>query len=888
MVEVTSASTDPRPATVRTIRNRRRPARPEWRHPLDRHFHHWLRYGSGVVPRAKANRLGTPRSGLSPDTRATIRHATRIAAGRIHKDFAKNPGLDTGSVPTVHAAPHYDGPVTSGVSSWFTTRRRSDTWRHLVVIAAAVVLANGAFILLGYESSPIWWTTNIASRVCAWSCGLPSIDPNVGFITQPEGHLAAVSILHGHVPWWNYFEGMGQPLAGEMQSAAFLPLVVLFIFPAGLLMFHLALQLIAGFATYFLIRRMGLASNTATLAGTLFALNGTFAWIGNAVINPIAFLPLTILGVEILMEATRERRRAGWAVLAVALALSIYAGFPETTYLDGLMAAGWAITRLFDLPRARRLAGVGRLALGALMGGALSLPIIVAFYDFTKSADVGGHVAGGVGVGTTALSSLNLLINPYLGGMIIGGPAATPHNFLGYFTASVLVFALVGASGRTRRPLRLYLAGWTLFSLAGAMNLLDIHRLVNLMPGVGDIAFARYIWPSAEFAVIVLAALGLNDILEGAGRRSLARWVVAGVGGLLLVGVISFAKIAGPATGSDRAIVFGLVMIPFLVLALIGYGLYFHHGHWLRRLTIGAMVFESMIFFAVPTLRNPTSITIATGSINYLQQNQGLHRFITLGVLTPNWGAQYSLFELNAVDLPLPAAFTQYVHTSLAPSLKVPRRFTLPFTTASQDEVAAHLANYESLGVDYLLTPPSPLDATLAKAGLTLVAHDERSNLYEFPHSADFYSTELSTCVIADATVDHVQITCPTATTLTRLELPMPGWTARVNGVATAITSSTGLTQTLQIPAGTSRVSFDFLPPHEVPAGLIAVLALLLTALAPTSIGRRRRRRPGRPDSHASRPEDAPSPGTLAGANDEEPDAMVDADVVEVTWRRPG
>jgi len=739
-------------------------------------------------------------------------------------------------------APHYDGPVTFGVSSWFTTQRRSNAWRSILVITAAVVLANGAFILLGYESSPIWWTTTIASRTCAWSCGLPSIDPNVGFITQPEGHLAAVSILHGHLPWWNYFEGMGQPLAGEMQSAALLPLVVLFIFPAGLLLFHLSLQLIAGFGTFFLVRRLGLTPTIATLAGVLFALNGTFAWIGNAVINPIAFLPLTILGVEILLDATSEHRRAGWAVLAVAIALSIYAGFPETTYLDGLMAAGWALTRLFDLPKARRLTGVWRLALGATVGVALSLPIIVAFYDFTSSADVGGHVAGGVGIGTTALSSLNLLINPYLGGMIVGGPAATPHNFLGYFTVSVLVFALVGAAGRSRRPLRLYLVGWTLFSLAGALNLFEVHRLVNLVPGVGDIAFARYIWPSAEFAVIVLAALGLSDILEGTQRRSIARSVVAAVGGLLIVGVISFARVAGPATGSDRTVIFGLVMIPFLVLVLVGYVLHFSHGRWLRRVLIGAMVFESMIFFAVPTFRNPTSISVATGSISYLQEHQGLHRFISLGVLTPNWGAQYSLYELNAVDLPLPAAFTSYVHTSLAPSLKVPRKFTLPFTTTSQDDVAAHIVNYEALGVNFILTPPSPLNSTLAKSGLTLVAHDDRSNLYQLPHSTDFYATALATCVLSDATVDRVRVSCPSATTLTRLELAMAGWTARVNGSATPISSDNGLTQTLSIPAGTSTVTFDYLPPHEVPAGVVSVLALLLTALSLTSIGRRRQR----------------------------------------------
>ena len=38
------------------------------------------------------------------------------------------------------------------------------------------------------------------------------IDPNVGFVTEADGHLAALDLLHGHLPWWNYFEGLGQPL----------------------------------------------------------------------------------------------------------------------------------------------------------------------------------------------------------------------------------------------------------------------------------------------------------------------------------------------------------------------------------------------------------------------------------------------------------------------------------------------------------------------------------------------------------------------------------------------------------------------------------------------------------------------------------------------------
>ncbi len=59
-------------------------------------------------------------------------------------------------------------------------------------------------------------------------------------------------ILHGHLPWWNSFEGLGQPLVGEMQSAALFPLTLLFALPSGLFWFHISLEYIAGSLDVFL------------------------------------------------------------------------------------------------------------------------------------------------------------------------------------------------------------------------------------------------------------------------------------------------------------------------------------------------------------------------------------------------------------------------------------------------------------------------------------------------------------------------------------------------------------------------------------------------------------------------------------------------------------
>ena len=89
------------------------------------------------------------------------------------------------------------------------------------------------FVLGLANNDPISWTAGISHELCHVTCGRPMIDPNVGFITQAIGHQSAIDLLHGHLPWWNYYEGLGQPLVGEMQSAAFFPLTLLFALSVG-------------------------------------------------------------------------------------------------------------------------------------------------------------------------------------------------------------------------------------------------------------------------------------------------------------------------------------------------------------------------------------------------------------------------------------------------------------------------------------------------------------------------------------------------------------------------------------------------------------------------------------------------------------------------------
>src|SRR5207249_1344655 len=151
----------------------------------------------------------------------------------------------------------------------------------------------------------------VSSVTPGWLPGERTIDPNNGFTSQALGHRAALDLIHLRLPWWNPYEGTGAPLAGELQSAALFPPTLLALFSNGQLYEHVLLEMIAGLSTYLLLRRLLLGLWASAAGATAFALNGTFAWLSHAPVNPVALLPALLLGVELAYAARHAGTRAG-------------------------------------------------------------------------------------------------------------------------------------------------------------------------------------------------------------------------------------------------------------------------------------------------------------------------------------------------------------------------------------------------------------------------------------------------------------------------------------------------------------------------------------------------------------------------------------------------
>lgn len=745
-------------------------------------------------------------------------------------------------------------------SAWarFVARYRTlpQSTTPILVIFGCVLLGNILFLIGMANVDPISWTTQIARILCNVTCGRPAIDPNVGYITQSLGHLSAMDILHGHLPWWNFYEGIGQPLAGEMQSAALFPLTLLFALPSGLLWFHMSLELIAGVSTYLLARRLSVPLYIATAAGVLFALNGTFSWMGNAVLNPVAFMPMLILGIEIIFDNAKSgSTKKGWYVAAIALALSMYAGFPEVAYFDGLFCAGWAIVRFFSLDRSVRLVAARRVGLAGGVGLILSLPILVPFYDFIKVANIGTHAAGGYSSEHLNLHGAAMFVDPYVYGTIFANVNAGNvwGGIGGYFTISVVALALLGLFGSRLRSLRIFLGAWAIIGTLSIFNIADLRLAWNILPLAESAVLPRYIMPSCELALIILAILGIMDFAKERRAKRLLTTVTVASLLLLIVAALSAHgwNVGVIHTHKTRLVYDVLDAVPFVaVFTLLVLGRF--SSRKITALLVAILVCgETIVMFEVPTGGAAKQIHVDMTPIQYLQTHVGENRFLDMGILSPNWGTEFNINSLSAVDLPFPKTFAHLILTQLYPGLTPVNQFVihggLTGIIEQEQEIVDHYAAYQKASLQYLITPtPVILLPSLVKLGVKRVFEDSIVAIYELPAPRNFFSA--NSCTVTSTNDDSASLNCPSGgSTLIRSELFMAGWHASVNGKAVKIKEVNDAYQSVAVPGGTSTVTYSFVPPHEdlaLVAGFFAGLFLVYSWIRERVPSRRLTRQP--------------------------------------------
>ena len=149
----------------------------------------------------------------------------------------------------------------------------------------------------------------------------------------------------GRVPLWDPWETGGMPLLGAATSAVLYPGKLLYAissYAVGTKIYAIGHVLLAFFAMHTLMRHFRSSRSGSTIAGLGYAFGAPvlFQYCNIIFLVGAAWMPLGLLAADRLV---RLRRRRAIVELAAVLAMQVLGGDPESSYILGLLAAGYAV-----------------------------------------------------------------------------------------------------------------------------------------------------------------------------------------------------------------------------------------------------------------------------------------------------------------------------------------------------------------------------------------------------------------------------------------------------------------------------------------------------------------------------------------------------------------
>jgi hypothetical protein len=279
--------------------------------------------------------------------------------------------------------------------------------------------------------------------------------------------LSAAAFRAAEIPWWNFTDGGGQPLAGNPNTLTFYPDNVLYLLLPAHVAFnlHFLLHLILGWFAMRSLTRSRFGAWLWILSGVAMSALSFYN-----LITSIALIPLALLGAE--------RRNA--IQLGVAFGLLALAGEPVV-----IVATALAVLILSAPPRLR----VKPFPVAIAIALAIAAPQLIAYSEIAKEVER-AH-------GYSAQTVLNASFDPRRLLELLIGPVMridAPHLF------PSLILGLIVIPAVFRRSRYTVIAATMLFFALGAFNPL-VRMLVESFSALRISRFPE------KFAIVMCAAL---------------------------------------------------------------------------------------------------------------------------------------------------------------------------------------------------------------------------------------------------------------------------------------------------------------------------------------------------------------------------------------------
>lgn len=715
-----------------------------------------------------------------------------------------------------------------------------------------------------------------------------TIDPNDANISDSLGHFGAQEVMEGRLPLWNHYEGIGNPSLAETQSAVMSPFTWLQVLPNGWLIKCIMFQLFAGLGLYFFLRYLlrFLRKSTeddeevakeqknaksyvkiklsqfqleflSTIGGCLFALCSTFILLKNACQNPVPFIGWHLLGVLLLFSKTTIIGKykvplSGMIIFTASLVFAFYSGFPETVYLNGLLAVAFFVVMLI---RTKMWHNIAWALVSATIAMLVALPWIIEFVTYLHNSDSGLHdtTNRGYGLGNGANTWLAHWM-PNIVGYGSGNPVYGGMG--GWFVLTVLLLAIFGVIAKTT-PLWVKLLFGIHFLLAWLSVTGDAFTTgLNLgLPGAKGVVAYRYIVPSMTVSLTALAIFGIYMLLAKAlpSMKTTVLTLICFNGYVFVCLYASIPTIKKFATAYDLAKVWILFwatisLLPLIIISLIilfksirtEKSVVKQPSQRIKAKSIGVIaiivlvIVQNLAFFSVWAFGAPNKgATVDNESIAYLQENLGEQRFYSSGAgsFNANYGSYYHIKQANMTDLPTPKLW--FDHWSEQGAEVVSDVYW--FEHIDEDS----LNSLKAIGVKYIVVDKNNQDeiGELNNLSLDEVFTGSKFTIFELSDFVPYYrlaGNADDSCSVDIVSTDNATTRCDAPSTLIRSELNYPGWHVLVDGVEADLTSAkpdgsgVALLQKVELSAGDHTVQFYYWPQFMTLALIAALFGLII------------------------------------------------------------
>jgi Glycosyl transferase family 2/Bacterial membrane protein YfhO len=482
----------------------------------------------------------------------------------------------------------------------------------------------------------------------------------------PARVFMSATLKSGHMPFMSPNLFSGYPLFADSETGLFYPLNFLSFFLPNLAAFNYSLFLhflATSIFTYLYARTIKLSRTAAVFAGLAFAFGGfSLAHLGHVnIVNTLAWFPLILYLVE---KGMRKDSYAWFLWAGLALGMQFLAGF----LMLPLFTVSVAFFYVMLYPRQDRwtahgfLRAAGMFAVFLVIGLGIGAIQNVPSYELVK-------ISNRASASTQFFYKYNFPPQQVLS-------FAFPRYFGGFgarywgawdFTEA---FGYVGLLPLALAPAALFRrTSWytRFFTTAGLVALVisfgrvgRLYTLVHWIPGYSVLKDPGRFLMIVDFALVMLAAIGLDRVLDRRAftDRAMRRWVwlvTAGagvvVGGVILAKVLTRYKVLNLETFKNFSVRTSVFYVPVIMMAVLLALLWlWRRGFFTRNFFAAALIafalFELFFTGAAMNLQVPSSHATETPPpIASIQKDRGIYR-VTLE-RDPSYKGKVYNYEAN-------------------------------------------------------------------------------------------------------------------------------------------------------------------------------------------------------------------------------------------------